>query len=76
MDLHMSAKADWVGGSVTPRNKYYYDLVAQRLRYLLGEPGAEWETCDQFKHRTRPDRVMREHGFLCVFAEDNPPTTS
>jgi hypothetical protein len=76
MDLHMSAKADWVGGSVTPRKKYYYDLVAQRLRYLLGEPGAEWETCDQFKDRTSPDRVMREHGFLCVFAEDNPPTTS
>jgi hypothetical protein len=76
MDLHMSAKADWAGGSVTPRNRFYYDLVVQRLRYLLGEPGVEWETCDEFKHRIRLDHAMREHGFLCVFAEDNPPTTS
>ncbi|WNM62957.1 hypothetical protein [Candidatus Nitrospira neomarina] len=76
MYLHMSVKADWVGGSVMPRNRFYYDLVAQRLRYLLGEPGAEWETCDEFKHRIRLEPVPREHSFLCVFAEDNPPTRS
>jgi len=74
MRLQVAAQLDWMlGDTVTPRNAYYYDLVARRLRYLLQEPGAEWETCEAFYQRTGLDRVMREHGFLCVFADDRIP---
>jgi len=77
MRLQVAAQLNWMlGDTVTPRNAYYYELVARRLRYLLGEPGAEWETCEAFYQRTGLDRTFREHSFLCIFADDNAPTIS